>query len=142
MAYLVAMIIADARFVGFLLVTRYEHARGARFVEGYRSALDARARKIEFIARHVDWGELIAHTSRTYLEEAAHEIATRSLMLVRSFERFLTRAVRVLRTRKLDRLPQETTVVPSKGALNVERLKHGLNSKHVPVQDVVGEVEI
>ncbi len=124
------MLVADVLLVGFLLLTRAESARGVRYFEARRMRFDLYARKVEFIGQHVDWGALIRDTARTTLEAWAHEAATRSLMLVRSTERFLTRAVQTLSVRR-------ATALPGKVNVNVERLKHGIRGKKIIVTDIL-----
>lgn len=158
------MLFADALFVGFLLLTRVEAGRGRRYFEGHRTKLDHKARKVEFILQHVDWGALIRDTTRTTLTAFAHEAAQRSLMLVRSTERFLTRAVQVLGMHREGLLPKSEggvamsgpqdqpspTSVPSRPLtrinagitqtrkvinVNAERIKHGLRAKKITVTE-------
>ena len=135
MAAIYAMLVADVLFVGFLLLTRLETGRGGRFMEVRRARLDHQARKIEFILQHVDWGALMRDTARTTLTAWAHEAATRSLMLVRSTERFLTRAVQALSTRRAG-ISAGITQTQRIVNVNAERLKHGIRAKKIVVSDV------
>jgi hypothetical protein len=117
MTYLVSVLVATLLFFGFLLLTLYEGRRGVRFFAGARYKLDMKITRTAFLIEHIDWGAFSAHVTRTSLNTIAHDIAHGTLILVRATERFLTRAVRALRTRRdLQTLPGEsaTSVVANR----------------------------
>ncbi|MDE1966444.1 MAG: hypothetical protein KGI41_04365, partial [Patescibacteria group bacterium] len=100
MAYVVAILVALALLIGFIVLTVYERARGARFFEAYRASLDAQAERLAFIAEHVDFPAFLRDSSRELAAYAMHEIVNGTLITVRALERLLTRAVRYLRVRR------------------------------------------
>jgi len=109
MAYLIAIASALALFIGFLLLTRFERARGVRFLEGLRNTVDEKTDKALFVATHVDWSAFLSHFFRTLVARIAHDIAHASLIVVRVLERLLTRIVKYLRSTR----PQ-TPSIPEK----------------------------
>jgi len=100
MIHLISILVASALFFGFLLLTAYESRRGVRFFPAFRYKLDARVARTQFLIEHIDWGAFTAHLTRTSLTTVAHDVAQGTLMIVRSAERNLTRAVSALRTRR------------------------------------------
>lgn len=100
MVYIVLVGISSMLLGGFLLLTGFERGRGLRVAGSFRNALDAKVARAAFIAKHVDWGAFVKHLSGTVLERVAHDIAHTVLLLVRTIERTLTRAVRSLRERR------------------------------------------
>ncbi|HEY0010615.1 MAG TPA: hypothetical protein VGB97_01720 [Candidatus Paceibacterota bacterium] len=100
MTHLISILLACLLFFGFLLLTLYESRRGTRFFAGYRYKLDMKIARAQFLIDHIDWGAFTAHVTRTSLQTVAHDITHGTLLFVRSVERFLTRAVRALRTRR------------------------------------------
>lgn len=109
MSYLITVLAACLLFFGFLLLTMYERERGVRFFAAARYRLDTKVAHTLFVMQNVDWGAFTAHLTRTSVEVLAHDIAHGTLMAVRAIERFLTRAVRLLRMRRDGMLP------PSRG---------------------------
>ena len=106
MLYLIAIILSIALFGAFIGLTVYEGAHGVRFLGRTRDRLDTRAARVFFIIGHVDWTGFLAHAAGTMLEHAAHEAAHGALKGVRALERVLTRTVRTLRTRNVERMPE------------------------------------
>lgn len=104
MTHLISILIASTLFFGFLILTVYESRRGVRFFPALRYRFDTRVARMQFLIEHIDWGAFTAHLTRTSLNTIAHDLAHGSLMIVRSAERNLTRAVIALRTR-LETLP-------------------------------------
>lgn len=100
MAYLISILIAGLLFLGFLLLTIYEFRRGARFFARSRYKLDAKVSRTGFLIEHIDWGAFTAHLTRMSLNTIAHDAAHATLMLVRSVERNLARAVSSLHMRR------------------------------------------
>lgn len=100
MTHLISILIASALFFGFLLITAYEARRGVRFFAAFRYKFDTRVAHTQFLIEHIDWGAFTAHLTRTSLNTVAHDLAHSMLMIVRSTERNLTRAVGVLRMRR------------------------------------------
>ena len=98
MAYIIAIAIALGLFFGFLLLTRLETSRGARFFGRARAKLDERVGKAAFVVSHVDWSAFTGHLVRTVTARIAHDVAHASLIIVRIVERLLTRMVKYLRS--------------------------------------------
>lgn len=109
MAYLIAIALAVLLFAGFLLLTRFERARGLRFFESLRNRVDEKTDKAVFVATHVDWSAFLSHFFRTLVARIAHDLAHASLIVVRVLERLLTRIVKYLRSAR----PQ-TPSIPEK----------------------------
>ncbi|MDB5189732.1 MAG: hypothetical protein JWN49_58 [Parcubacteria group bacterium] len=105
MAYLIAIVILVALLVAFLVLVGFEERSGKRLLAGRRYMLDGKVERVSFILQHVDWGAFSADVARSSIERAAHDIAHGSLIAVRALERFLTRVVRTLRTRRDVPLP-------------------------------------
>jgi hypothetical protein len=105
MPYLISILVASLLFFGFLLLTAYERRRGTRLFAAARYRLDLRVARVQFLIAHIDWGAFTAHLTRTSLETVAHDAAHGTLVGVRAVERFLTHAVRSLRTRRDGALP-------------------------------------
>lgn len=97
MVFVAVIALSLALFAGFLLLTRYEARRGARFFAASRDALDAKIERAAFIATHVNFESFLRDTLRALAAYAAHDLAHFTLLLVRFAERLLTRAVRHLR---------------------------------------------
>ncbi len=105
MAYLIAIAVLVLLLGGFLVFVGFEERSGRRFLAGRRYKLDSRVERTAFILRHVDWGAFSADVARSSIERTIHDIAHGSLIAVRALERFLTRVVRTLRTRRDVPLP-------------------------------------
>ena len=105
MPYLISILVAGVLFLAFLLLTVYESRRGERFFAAFRYKLDTKVARAGFLIEHIDWGAFTAHLTRTSLNTVAHDVAHSTLMLVRSAERNLTRAVNALHIRKENALP-------------------------------------
>lgn len=99
MAPLIFLLVAIVLLGGFIALTRYEGARGARLFAGSRSRLDARVEHALFIYEHVDFNAFVEEETKALLLRVGHAIAHLTLQSVRAIERLLTRAVRHLRTR-------------------------------------------
>jgi len=100
MTYLILIIVSIALFAGFLLLTRFEKKRGLRVAGMLRNKLDARTSRAVFIVSHVDWSAFVKHIVVTSAERIAHDIAHATLLIVRTLERLLTRAVKYLREKR------------------------------------------
>ena len=108
MVYLVFLFITLALLAGFFVLTSYEERRGARVYAPQRAALDEHIDRIEFVLEHVDLVAFAKDETKRFVGWVSHSAAHLSLQAVRSAERFLTRAVRYLRTRHVvDTAPGE-----------------------------------
>jgi hypothetical protein len=105
MPYLISILAACGLFAGFLLLAGYEQKRGVRFMARQRYALDRKVSRSLFVFEHVDWGAFLAHATRSSIQVMAHDLAHGTLMIVRAFERTLTRMVRSLRMQRDGTLP-------------------------------------
>jgi len=75
-----------------------------------RARLDGYVIRASFIFAHVDFKAFIREIAIRVGHRVAHDIAHFSLLIVRAVERFLTRVVRYLRTRRAaDIVPHENT---------------------------------
>lgn len=113
---LYALLLALAIFLsaGFLVLTAYEKKRGgARFLESYRGRLDREVGRLVFIAEHVDFAAFFRDMVRMGSERVAHDLATWTLVAVRSVERLLTRVVKHLRGRRSLMQAVTPTTAPS-----------------------------
>ena len=90
-----------------MLVTLVEDRKGMRILGQARDRFDVHVTRTYFVLRHVDWGAFVNDVARTGFERALHDVAHGTLIAVRFVERLLTRAVRVLRSRRQGELPQE-----------------------------------
>lgn len=79
------------------MLTGFETGRGMRVAGAARNRLDAKIARLSFIVAHVDWSAFAKHLVGTAVSKIAHDIAHTVLILVRSLERMLTRAVKSLR---------------------------------------------
>lgn len=100
MTYVITLSVSILLLGMFLFLLRVEKTRERRIFSHGREILDARVARFTFIFTNVDWGEFAGHITRTSLENAVHELAHRTLLLVRSLERSLTQVVRALRARR------------------------------------------
>jgi hypothetical protein len=105
MAYLIAIAVLVTILVAFLVLVSFERSSGKRLFAGRRYTLDGKVERVNFVLRHVDWGAFSADVARSTLERTVHDIAHGSLLATRALERFLTRVVRTLRTRRDVPLP-------------------------------------
>ncbi|PIR83489.1 hypothetical protein COU19_00090 [Candidatus Kaiserbacteria bacterium CG10_big_fil_rev_8_21_14_0_10_56_12] len=110
MAYLVFIFITIGLLCGFLTLTRYEAAHGARLLAPWRDRLDAYSRRVAFILAHVDLQAFLREEGQRLLSEVSHALVHLSLRAVRAVERLLTRLMRHLRRERVaDRhVPVET----------------------------------
>lgn len=100
MTYVITLSVSILLVGIFLFLLRVEKKRNGRFFAHMRDILDAHVARASFIFTNVDWGEFAGHITRTSIEHAVHELAHRTLLLVRSLERLLTGVVRTLRARR------------------------------------------
>jgi hypothetical protein len=107
MLYLAFVLVSVFLFAGFLWLTRFEAARGAKLFADKRATLDAEAERIETAILHIDLSHFLRMGVRALIARVAHDIAHATLLIVRFVERTLTRAVRSLRERRT--LPSVTT---------------------------------
>lgn len=99
MSYLISTIITGVLLLVFVLTLFIERKRGKRFLEPYRARLDRKTARLFYVVQHVDWSAFFSHLFKLTLEKVAHDIVHGSLIVIRSVEKGLTRAIRVLRTR-------------------------------------------
>lgn len=85
---------------GFFVLVGFERSRGLRIAGVWRNKLDAKVARTAFIVNHVDWGAFVRHLLGSAAERIAHDVAHTVLKIVRTAERFLTRAVKYLRMRR------------------------------------------
>lgn len=97
MTYFLILAALIALLAAFLALTAYEARSGRRLFAASRYRLDTRVARLEFIAKHVDWGAFSADVARTASLRAAHDLMHGTLLVVRTVERLLTRAVKNLR---------------------------------------------
>jgi len=97
MAALIAILVALVLFFAFLALTALERARGKRFFERARSALDVRATRIAQKLATADPFDYVVRATRTLFGHIFHDIAHVLLALVRMLERTLTGVVYRLR---------------------------------------------
>lgn len=109
MEHLLFILTTLALLVGFFALTIREERRGMRFFAPARARIDHDVERMEFILTHVDFKAFLIEEVRHLAARVGHDIAHISLLLVRSAERLLTRAVRYLRTRhEVDATPRES----------------------------------
>lgn len=99
MSYLLGTIITFAVVLLFVAVLLVERTRQRRFFPTVRARFDARVERTVYIIEHIDWGAFFGHVLKLSLEKIAHDIVHGILLMVRTIERSLTRAIRVLRER-------------------------------------------
>lgn len=136
MPFIVAILASLALFSGFLVLTRLERRRGARFLEGARASLDRRASHAARAVRSADFLGLVAHAVRVVAGHIIHDVASVALAGVRAFERFLTELVRELRgTRDAARPETRSRFVKS-----MSYFKRTLKNPHVATtsEDALG----
>lgn len=97
MAYLITIAIIALLLGGFLALVSFETRTGKRLAASARYKLDARIARLEFVAKHVDWGAFSADVARTAVLRVVHDVIHGTLVAVRTVERLLTRAVKALR---------------------------------------------
>ncbi len=100
MTYLISILVSLALFAGFLVLTLFEKKRGLRVAGELRNKLDAKVSRVLFVLSHVDWGAFLKHLVVTGTQRIAHDVAHATLLVVRTVERLLTRAVKYLRERR------------------------------------------
>lgn len=132
-----SILIAGLLFLAFLLLTVYESRRGARFFAAARYKLDSRVSRAGFLIGHIDWGAFTAHLTRTSLNTVAHDAAHGALLLVRSAERNLTRAVSVLRMRRENTVPPPHIAVGGAEDTRPSAPAILLSQKVRPMDDIV-----
>lgn len=119
MYLLIALLASIALFTGFLALTALESAKRFRVAPVSRGKLDRQVKRLSFVVRHVDWSAFIGQLVRNAFEIIVHDVAHAILLIIRALERFLTRIVVGLRTRRLSRSGDPGTV-----STVVERLAH------------------
>ena len=110
MSYLLGTGITFAAVLLFIVVLIVERTREKKFFPSIRARLDTRVERTIYIFEHIDWGAFFGHVLKLSLEKVAHDIVHGVLLMVRTIERSLTRAIRMLR----------------------ERLAHRSDSSHAP----------
>lgn len=83
----------------FLTVIFVERKRNKRFFSVTRNRFDARVSRMGYVIEHIDWGAFLNHVFKLSIEKVAHDVVHGTLLAVRTIERTLTRAIRVLRER-------------------------------------------
>jgi hypothetical protein len=99
MSYLLGTVITFAVVLLFVVVLIVERTRERKFFPTIRARFDARVERAIYIVEHIDWGAFFGHVLKLSLEKIAHDIVHGVLLMVRTVERSLTRAIRVLRER-------------------------------------------
>ncbi len=97
---LILLIISLLLFLGFFGLTVMEAETGVRFLERPRGRFDAYLMRMAFVARHIDWGDLLSHVVESMVARVVHDVAHWSLLFVRFVERELTNIVQYLRNRR------------------------------------------
>lgn len=134
MGYLAFVCVALALFFGFLLVTRIEARRGNRFFAHLRNAFDRSMMRVAFISTHVDFKSFVREEGRRLGAHLAHDLAHVSLVVVRSVERLLTRAVRHLRVSH--GIEPAANAAPRAFVKTMKDFKEQLVSTHPPYPEV------
>jgi hypothetical protein len=111
MAYLFFVLISIFLFAGFILLTRNESKRGARYFADRRGALDAEVERWTGRVSEIDIAVFVRTGLRALVARIIHDIAHGSLIAVRFVEKLLTRTVRALRMQNAT-----TTTTPSGNA--------------------------
>lgn len=99
MSYFIITSIAVGLLLSYVVVLVVERSRGKRLFQVYRTRLDARVTRGVYIVNHIDWGAFFGHVLKVSLEKIAHDIVHGILLAVRTVERSLTKAIRLLRGR-------------------------------------------
>lgn len=99
MSYLLAILISGSILLGFVLILAIERGRGVRFFPITRKRLDARVARLFYIVEHVDWGAFFSHVLKLTIDKIAHDIVHGTLIVIRGIEKYLTKAIRLLRSR-------------------------------------------
>lgn len=127
MTYLALVLGALALLSCFVGCVFYERQQAHRFFEPVRARFDAFIARMEFIAAHVDLGAFLKEEIRHAVTNLGHATVHLSLQIVRSVERFLTRLVRHLRTRREEEVPRETA---REFVKTLSDFKDGLKTSH------------
>ncbi|MFH1178380.1 MAG: hypothetical protein V1711_01475 [bacterium] len=108
MGYLIFILVTFLLLVCFFVLSDFETKRGIRLFASRRTRLDENVEQIEFILKNVDILAFLKEEMLRVMHLIANTIAQLSLLAVRATERFLTRLVRYLRTRRaIDTVPRE-----------------------------------
>lgn len=99
MSYFIITSIAVGLLLLYVVVLVIERKRGKRFFSESRARFDARVSRVLYIIKHIDWGAFFGHLFKLSLEKVAHDIVHGTLLMVRTMERTLTKAIRALRER-------------------------------------------
>jgi hypothetical protein len=99
MSYLIAVLGSGLLLTAFLVLTWVETSKGARLLSGTRMRMDRHISRATYIVRHIDWGGFFSHVLKLSFERVAHDLVHAVLLVVRTVERTLTRAIRTLRER-------------------------------------------
>jgi hypothetical protein len=133
MTPLILIFAAIVLLAGFLLLTRYEAARGARLFAPLRERLDGEVERALFVAHHVDFNAFVYAELRALAIHVGHFIAHVTLQAVRAVERLLTQAVRYLRHRvATDAGPARETSRPFVQALDDFKEELKQNRPEIP----------
>lgn len=144
MPYLIFILITLALFLGFIGLTFAETRRGVRFFVPVRSSLDTIASRIMYVVTHVDLASFTARILKDLGSRIVHDVAHGSLVLIRFFERLLTRAVRYLRMKNgttASVVPKETSHFVRTIMYFKQTLRHSrktLPPPSTPSEDSVG----
>lgn len=96
---LIIIILSVSALLLYVVVLIIEHKRGGRFFESLRARLDSKVSRLSYGIGHIAWGPFFGHMLKLSIERIAHDIVHGVLLIVRTIERTLTRAIRVLRER-------------------------------------------
>lgn len=99
MSYLLGTVITFAAVLLFVVILVIERTRERKFFPTIRARFDSRVERTIYIVEHIDWGAFFGHVLKLSLEKIAHDVVHGVLLVVRTIERSLTRAIRVLRER-------------------------------------------
>jgi hypothetical protein len=100
MFYFFFVLVSGMLFVGFLVLTKNEASRGARYFARERGTLDQEVERWTVLVSHIDIATFVRTGLRSLLARVIHDVAHASLIAVRFLEKLLTRAVQALRMRR------------------------------------------
>ena len=99
MSYFIATSVSFGALLLFVVILVIERKRGKTFFPRTRGRFDTNVARAVYVVNHIDWGAFFGHVLKLSLEKIAHDIVHGVLLMVRTVERSLTRAIRVLRER-------------------------------------------
>lgn len=99
MSYFIITILSVSLLLLYVVVLIIERKRGMRFFSSARARFDHKVSRLAYIMEHIAWGPFFGHMLKLSIERIAHDVVHGVLLAVRTVERTLTRAIRVLRER-------------------------------------------